>query len=161
MQLGMICVGKMKAGPERDLLERYCDRIKKSAPQLGMSWGGITEYAESRASDAKTRKSQEAASIIGHIKSDRAALIVLDESGHDISSDNWAQLVARFRDEGRTSCVLAIGGADGNGHEVRTRADQLVSFGKQTMPHQLVRIIAAEQLYRLITILSGHPYHRQ
>ncbi|MEO1747349.1 MAG: 23S rRNA (pseudouridine(1915)-N(3))-methyltransferase RlmH [Pseudomonadota bacterium] len=161
MQLGLICVGKMKAGPERDLLDRYCDRIAKSASPLGMSWAGIAEIAESRASDAKARKSQEAENIIAHIKSERAALIVLDETGHDMPSGEWAKLIERFRDDGRTKCLLAIGGADGHGTEIKSRANRLVSFGKQTMPHQLVRIIATEQLYRVVTILSGHPYHRQ
>ncbi|MEO0544691.1 MAG: 23S rRNA (pseudouridine(1915)-N(3))-methyltransferase RlmH [Pseudomonadota bacterium] len=161
MQLGIICVGKMKAGTERDLLNRYCDRIAKSAHQMGMTWAGITEIAESRASDPKNRKSQEAQAILAQIKTDRTALIVLDEVGRDMPSNDWATKIAHFRDNGFSKCLLLIGGADGHDKSLRSRADLTVSFGKQTMPHQLVRIIAAEQLYRVITILIGHPYHRQ
>ena len=161
MQLGMICVGKMKAGPERDLLDRYCDRIAKGAPQLGITWAGITEIAESRATDAKTRKSQEAEVIISQVRSERAALLVLDESGRDLASSDWAGKIERYRDDGFAKCLLLIGGPDGHDGQLRARAQKTISFGKQTMPHQLVRIIAAEQLYRAVTILIGHPYHRQ
>ncbi|MEO1703017.1 MAG: 23S rRNA (pseudouridine(1915)-N(3))-methyltransferase RlmH [Pseudomonadota bacterium] len=161
MQLGMICVGKMKAGPERDLLDRYCDRIAKSASQLGITWAGIIEIAESRAADANTRKSQEAEAIVSQIRSERAALLVLDETGRDMASKTWASQIERFRDDGFAKCLLLIGGPDGHDAQLRSRAADVVSLGKHTMPHQLVRIVVAEQLYRVMTILSGHPYHRQ
>ena len=161
MQLKLICVGKMKAGPERDLLDRYADRMRKLAPQLGMSWSGIVEIPESRAAGEKARKVQEAAALSTHIKADRAAIIVLDERGESLGSPQWAKLVDRHREAGTTELSILIGGPDGVDAQLRARADKCVSFGKQTMPHQLVRIIATEQLYRVLTILNGHPYHRQ
>lgn len=161
MQLKLICVGKMKAGPERDLLDRYAERIHKLAPQLSLSWAGISEVPESRAPDEKTRKIQEATALSAHIKADRAAIIALDERGESLESTKWASLVDRQREAGTTQFTVIIGGPDGLDAQLRDRADKCLSFGNQTMPHQLVRIIATEQLYRVLTILNGHPYHRQ
>ncbi|MEM9999988.1 MAG: 23S rRNA (pseudouridine(1915)-N(3))-methyltransferase RlmH [Pseudomonadota bacterium] len=161
MQLKLICVGKMKAGPERDLLDRYADRIRKLAPQLGMSWSGISEVPESRAPDGKTRKTQEATALNAHVKADRAVIIVLDERGDSLDSTRWASLIDRHREAGASELIVMIGGPDGLDSQLRGRADKCISFGNQTMPHQLVRIIATEQLYRVLTILNGHPYHRQ
>ena len=161
MQLGLICVGRMKAGPGRGLLERYPSRIKNTAPQLGMSWHGIIEVPEGRAPDVRTRKAQEAASLAAHAIQDRPAVIVLDERGKDLTSDEWAKTINQLREDGYTNCHVLIGGPDGHDPSTHASAYKAVSLGKQTMPHQLVRIIVAEQLYRVLTILSGHPYHRQ
>ncbi|MEL6921163.1 MAG: 23S rRNA (pseudouridine(1915)-N(3))-methyltransferase RlmH [Pseudomonadota bacterium] len=161
MQLDLMCVGKMKSGPDRQLLERYTDRMVKSASGVGMSWGGVREIAESRASDAKSRKADEAKALFSNIRDPKTAIIVLDETGRDLTSRQWAETIGTFRDNGRAALTVLIGGPDGHDPAIVERADKLVSLGKQTMPHQLVRIIAAEQLYRVCTILAGHPYHRQ
>jgi 23S rRNA (pseudouridine1915-N3)-methyltransferase len=104
------------------------------------------------------RRREEAAALSAH-RGD-AALILLDERGRNPTSQEFAALIAALRDRGQRQLVLAIGGPDGHDATSRQAADHLLSFGAQTWPHQLVRILLAEQLYRAVTILSGHPYHR-
>jgi 23S rRNA (pseudouridine1915-N3)-methyltransferase len=75
-------------------------------------------------------------------------------------SEDFANAIARFRDDGKRQLLLAIGGPDGHDASLRARADLVLALGAMTWPHQIVRILVAEQLYRATTILSGHPYHR-
>ena len=89
-----------------------------------------------------------------------AALILLDERGKNLSSADFAERIAGLRDGGRKSLVFVIGGPDGLDDLARARPTLIVSFGALTWPHQMVRVMLAEQLYRAVTILSGHPYHR-
>lgn len=159
MRLGVHAVGRMKAGPERDLATRYLDRFAKLGPTLGFDFTGVDEIAESRAPTVELRR-QEEAQRLQHRLAEGAALIALDERGKNLASDDLARNIERWRDAGHRSLVLAIGGPDGHDETIRRRADLLLSFGAQTWPHQLVRIMLAEQLYRVATILSGHPYHR-
>lgn len=159
MKVAVIAVGRMKAGPESDLAKRYFDRFSKAAPPLGLELAGVDEIAEGRAADTAARKADEAARIRQRIKPG-SVVIALDERGKSLSSEAFATLIAEMRDSGQRDLVLVIGGPDGHDPEFSTSADRLMSFGVQTWPHQLVRIMLAEQLYRAVTILSGHPYHR-
>ena len=158
MRLGVHAVGRMKAGPERELAGRYLDRLAKAGPAVGLEFAGVAEIAESRAREVAERRREEWAALAAH-RGD-AALILLDERGRNFSSDEFAAAVAALRDRGRKRLVLAIGGPDGHDEAARQAADAVLSFGAQTWPHQLVRVMLAEQLYRAATILSGHPYHR-
>jgi 23S rRNA (pseudouridine1915-N3)-methyltransferase len=88
------------------------------------------------------------------------ALILLDERGKSFSSEDFAGRLGLLRDGGRKALVIAIGGADGHDQSLRDQAELVMSFGLLTWPHQLVRVMLGEQLYRAATILSGHPYHR-
>lgn len=92
--------------------------------------------------------------------SEGAALILLDERGKSLTSPAFAETVGRLRDSGKRELVIAIGGADGLDPELYEKASLIINLGNLTWPHQLVRILIAEQLYRAVTILSGHPYHR-
>lgn len=152
-------VGRMKAGPEKELVQRYLDRFKKAGPALGLEFVGVTEMVESRASDADARRAEETAKLFSHLE-EGAALLLLDERGKTPTSEAFAEQIARMRDGGRKKLVLAIGGPDGHDEAARQRAEMVVSFGAATWPHQLVRVMLAEQLYRVATILAGHPYHR-
>ena len=87
-------------------------------------------------------------------------MVALDERGRDLTSRDLASTFGRWRDDARTRLAFLIGGPDGHGDAVRARADLLLSFGRMTWPHRLVRVMLAEQLYRAATILAGHPYHR-
>ena len=87
-------------------------------------------------------------------------MIALDERGKSLTSPAFAQLMGRLRDEGESRVMFVIGGSDGLPGALRARARSVLSFGSQTWPHLLVRAMLAEQLYRAVTILSGHPYHR-
>jgi 23S rRNA (pseudouridine1915-N3)-methyltransferase len=159
MKIGIHAVGRMKAGPEKELADRYLDRLAKAAPALGLDFAGVTEIAESRASGAAERRREEAARLIEKLDP-RTALILLDERGVTPTSQTCAATIAALRDEGRRAALFAIGGADGHDASTRERGTLVWSFGSMTWPHQLVRIMLAEQLYRATTILSGHPYHR-
>ncbi|MCI9867894.1 23S rRNA (pseudouridine(1915)-N(3))-methyltransferase RlmH [Rhizobium skierniewicense] len=159
MRISIFAVGRLKSGPEKDLASRYLDRLAKTGPAIGLEFGRIIEVAESRASNAETRKREEAAMLEKHL-ADGAVLVLLDEHGKALDSPAFAELFGNLRDSGKRDLVIAIGGADGLDPSLYDRATATLCLGKLTWPHQLVRILIAEQLYRAVTILSGHPYHR-
>jgi 23S rRNA (pseudouridine1915-N3)-methyltransferase len=159
MRITIIAIGRLKAGPERDLAARYFDRLSKTGGGVGLELGRIVEIAESRGQTADARKREEAEMIRRALPAD-ARLILLDERGETPSSEKFADALADLRDRGARDLVIAIGGADGHDAGLRAEAAAVVSFGRLTWPHQIVRILLAEQLYRAVTILSGHPYHR-
>ena len=148
----------MRHGPERELVSRYLERFAKAGPQLGITFAGITEILESRASSLAERQREEAGKLRAFSGDD--ALVLLDEGGRSETSHELASRLSRFRDGGRRVVVFAIGGPDGHDPGLRANAELILSFGSATWPHQLVRVMLAEQLYRAATILSGHPYHR-
>lgn len=158
MRIGVHVVGRMKAGPERELADRYFSRFAKTGPSIGLEFSGVAEIAESRARDTDERRREEAAALHDH-RGD-AALFLLDERGRNPTSEDLSRQVAQLRDSGRKRLLFAIGGPDGHDARSRDSADLILSFGAQTWPHQMVRVMLAEQMYRLATILSGHPYHR-
>lgn len=149
----------MKSGPERDLVSRYLLRATAGGRTLGLTDFTVTELAESRASGAAARKSEEARAIAATLP-EKSVLVALDERGKGMASERFAARIADWRDAGRPGLTILIGGADGIDPQLRDRADLVLSFSPMTWPHQMVRIMAAEQLYRATTILSGHPYHR-
>jgi 23S rRNA (pseudouridine1915-N3)-methyltransferase len=158
MRVGINAVGRMKAGAERELVDRYLDRFAKAGPPLGLDFLGVSESTESRLSGAPERMREEAARLDTAFAA--GAVILLDERGKNITSPAFATLLADHRDRGLRQLVLAIGGPDGHHASLRDQASAVISFGAATWPHQLVRVLLAEQLYRAATILSGHPYHR-
>ena len=148
----------MKNGPERELVARYLERATGSGKPLALTGFDVTEINESRAGSAAARKAEEAKAL-------RAALpegitVMMDERGKGLNSEAFANQIARWRDDGRPAVSFIIGGADGIDPDYVRTADLTVSFSPMVWPHQLVRIMLAEQLYRATTILSGHPYHR-
>lgn len=159
MRVGLFSVGRLKAGPEKELAARYIDRFAKAGPAIGLELGKLAEVGESRAGNAETRKREEAA-MLEKALPDGAVLILLDERGKSLDSPAFTDLLAGFRDAGKRDLMIAIGGADGLDPALYERANATLCLGKMTWPHQLVRILLAEQLYRAVTILSGHPYHR-
>ena len=159
MRIVLIAVGRLKAGPERELFDRYFKRLSEGARAIGLTGVDLREVPESRARRPEDRVNEEADGVLKVVPGD-SLLVLLDERGAPITSSEWAAEIARARDSGRAAYAVAIGGADGLGPQLRPRAHRLVGFGAMTWPHQLVRVMAAEQLYRAATILSGHPYHR-
>ncbi|MGL4494555.1 MAG: 23S rRNA (pseudouridine(1915)-N(3))-methyltransferase RlmH [Beijerinckiaceae bacterium] len=158
MRLHLLSVGRMKDGPERALCARYVERAAQAGRSLGFSGPIVSEIAESKAPRADDRKMQEAQSLRSHIGD--APFVCLDERGQSPSSEAIAGFLARRRDQGQRALALVIGGADGLDPALRAEAAAVWSFGAATMPHQIVRIVAAEQIYRAMTIIAGHPYHR-
>ncbi|KQT47568.1 50S rRNA methyltransferase [Aureimonas sp. Leaf454] len=159
MRLTIAAIGRMKAGPERDLAARYLERLAKSGAPLGLDYAGLVEQPESRLGTVPERKRDEAARLTGPLP-DKTGLVVLDETGKILSSETFAEELARLRDEGLRDLALLIGGPDGIDPDLRGQARLVLSLGRMTWPHQIARILLAEQLYRATTILAGHPYHR-
>ena len=159
MRLVVAAVGRLKQGPERELAERYRKRAADLGRQVGLRDVEIVEVRESRASDADKRMIEESIAIATLVP-ERAATVVLDERGENLTSVELAKQLKRWRDENRPATILVVGGADGLAPNLRDDADLRLAFGAATWPHQLVRIMLLEQIYRATTILAGHPYHR-
>lgn len=159
MRILIIAIGRLKQGPERDLAERYRERFDDIGRKLGFRGLEIQEIPESRARDAAARIAEEAAAITALIP-DKSSIVALDERGETIDSAAFARHLGRWRDESVPTAVFLIGGADGLSPELRRKVKLGVAFGKATWPHQMVRVMLLEQIYRAATILSGHPYHR-
>lgn len=157
MRLVLIAVGRLKAGPEAELAARYGDRAVKAGRALGFKGPDVVVLDESRLPETAARKAEEAAAIRRH-KAGR--LILLDERGKSLGSADFAAKLGRWKDAGEAAATLVVGGPDGLDPALQAEADLTLSFGALTWPHQLVRIMAMEQLYRAMTILAGHPYHR-
>lgn len=159
MRIVVAAAGRLKAGPERELCSRYMDRAQAASRSAGLTGVEMREIDESRARRPQDRMAEESQALLAHVPPG-ARLVLLDERGKTISSEAFARDVGETRDGGAPAFVLALGGPDGHGPDIRARADMVLSFGAMTWPHQLARIMAAEQVYRAITILTGHPYHR-
>jgi 23S rRNA (pseudouridine1915-N3)-methyltransferase len=159
MRIMVIAVGRLKQGPERELAERYAARFDDAGRKLGFRGLEVREIPESRARDTATRIAEEAAAITA-LMPDKSALVALDEHGDGIDSSIFARHLGRWRDESVANTIFVIGGADGLSPELQRMAKLRLAFGKATWPHQLVRVLLLEQIYRAATILAGHPYHR-
>ncbi len=158
MKLAVLSVGRLKDGPERELTERYGERARGLGRALGLSPLQFIEIPESRARRDADRKAEEGAAIRDKVAG--TVLVALDEGGKSLTSEAFARRIAGWRDGGKAGVTFVIGGPDGLDPSVRAAADLVLSFGALTLPHQLVRALVAEQLYRALTILAGHPYHR-
>ena len=159
MRLLVVSIGRLKQGPERELAERYRERFDDIGRKLGFRGLDIQEIPESRARDAATRIAEEAAAISVAIP-EKSVLVALDERGKSVDSATFAQHLGRWRDEGVANTIFTIGGADGLSPDLQRKAKLCIAFGSATWPHQMVRVMLLEQIYRAATILAGHPYHR-
>ncbi len=159
MRIMVIAVGRLKQGPERELAERYATRFDDAGRRQGFRGIEIREIAESRARDASTRIAEEAAAIAALVP-EKSVVVALDEHGDSIDSSTFARHLGRWRDQSVADNVYLIGGADGLSPELRRKAKLRLAFGRATWPHQIVRVLLLEQIYRAATILAGHPYHR-
>ena len=159
MRLLIAAVGRLKQGPERELAAAYRKRAEAIGRGFGLRDIEIVEIRESRAQDAERRRTEESIAIANVIP-EQAIVATLDERGDNLDSATLAGLLRKWREEDRAAVCFVIGGADGLAPTLRERAKLKLAFGAATWPHQLVRIMLLEQLYRAGTILAGHPYHR-
>jgi len=159
MRLVVAAIGRLKDGPERELAERYRKRAEQTGRRIGFRQTEVVEIRESRAADVGKRMIEESIALMNVIP-DKAAIVILDERGDALGSAALAGLLQRWRDDGRPAAVFIVGGDDGLASSLRDKATLRLAFGTATWPHQLVRVMLLEQLYRAMTILSGHPYHR-
>lgn len=156
MKLRLLAVGRAGTRrPEIALIEEYRQRL---------TWPfTIQEVEEKRPLPPAALKKREGELLLAALdnsRSGRQVAVVLDERGRNMASRDFAAKIGTWRDDGVGEIVFLIGGADGHDEAVRARADLLLSLGAMTWPHQLVRVMLAEQLYRAQQILAGHPYHR-
>ena len=159
MRIIVAAVGRLKQGPETELSGRYRKRAAQTGRQLGLRDVEVIEIRESRAGDAGKRMLEESIALANVIPQD-AVVVVLDSRGESLDSHTLAAQLSNWRENGRTATVFLIGGADGLAVNIGEKASLRLSFGKATWPHQLVRVMLLEQIYRATTILTGHPYHR-
>ena len=151
MNITLIAVGRVKAGPERDLFDQYRKRLQWPLE--------LIEVEEKRPLSGTALQDREGALLLAKVP--KGALVVaLDEHGKALDSVAFAERLGGWRDQGQANIAFLIGGADGHSEAVRSRADMLLSLGKMTWPHMLVRAMFSEQLYRAWSILNNHPYHR-
>lgn len=159
MKVAIAAIGRMKSGPEADLLDTYLSRARQQGRPAGITAVTVADTAESRKDTAAARKEEEARWLLGSA-GPAACLIALDERGKALSSEDFAGLIRQELDAGTGEIVLCLGGPDGHGQALRDAARHVISFGRMTWPHKLARVMLAEQIYRSVTILVNHPYHR-
>lgn len=159
MKIAVYAIGKLKRGVETDLCNRYIERIDGQGRGQALGPVTVVELNESQASHATTRKSDEAEALLARIPSS-AYVIALDERGKAYSSVDFSNQIKMIRDNGNPELAFVIGGPDGHGDALKEAAQRRLAFGPMTLPHGLARAVLLEQVYRAITILDGHPYHR-
>lgn len=151
MRITIAAVGRLRSGPEQELLAEYLRRL---------NWPySIKEVEEKRRLDPPALKRREGELLLQALPK-QAVLLALDGRGKALSSESFAALIGRLQDDGTGDLAFVIGGAEGLAEEIRAAADHVISLGAMTWPHLLVRIMLAEQLFRAQSILTGHPYHR-
>lgn len=151
MRVLLVAVGRSRDRAVAELVERYARRCP---------WPFETVEVQPRGRIEPGRLASEEARLLLAAVPEGAAVVALDEHGALDDSETFARRLGALRDEGRRAVAFLIGGADGHAPELLARADLKLAFGRMTWPHELVRVLVAEQIYRATTILSGHPYHR-
>lgn len=151
MQLVISAVGKAGTSPEAALAERYLKRIRCPVK--------LTEVDIRGKLSPRERQRREADKLLAAIPGG-ACKIALDEKGKSYSSTEFAKWIDQRRSQGVNCFAFIIGGADGLDDSITGSADIILSLGAMTWPHLLARSMLMEQLYRALTILDGHPYHR-
>jgi 23S rRNA (pseudouridine1915-N3)-methyltransferase len=159
MKLAVAAIGQLKAGPEKTLCADYETRIIGLGRTAGFTGLAMQDWPEARSPTPELRKAEESSKLWNWLPEDGVA-IALDERGKALSSPDFAKLLQTHASEGTRQLSFLIGGPDGHHPQTRTRARQTLSFGPMTYPHRLLRIMLLEQIYRAITILVAHPYHR-
>lgn len=159
MRLVIAAVGRLKRGPEAVLVEEYLKRLRAVGRNLGFSSVAVSEIEAPRNLDGDPRRAREGELLLAAAPAG-ARLVALDEKGDSLSSSAFASRLAQWRDAGAPSAAFLVGGPDGHDEAVLKAAHARLAFGPATWPHMLVRAMLCEQLYRAMTILSGHPYHR-
>ncbi len=159
MKLGIAAIGLLKSGPEKELAAEYEQRIVGLGRTAGLTDLAVQDWSESKAITSDLRKTDEAKRLWSTVPTDAPA-IVLDERGTALSSAEFAKLLQHQAEAGAKHLHFLIGGPDGHTPETRAKAFKILSFGPMTFPHRLLRVMLLEQIYRAVTIIVNHPYHR-
>jgi 23S rRNA (pseudouridine1915-N3)-methyltransferase len=151
LKIDIIVVGKVKKGPWHELIDDYIARTK---------WPVHLIEVESKFTDSKAQQSHEQRLILEKLD-ENSFVIVMDERGDGLRSLDFAQTLQKIQSTGSDKITFLIGGAEGFTDEIRQKANMMMSFGQQTWPHVMVRVMLLEQIYRAQQIIVGHPYHRE
>ena len=149
MKYRISIIGKIKNNDEDLITRKYLKRIKNIE----------LKQFEVKTKNKEKKLDEEAERLINSTPKN-GKLVLLDEQGENLSSSDLAKLILNWSNNNITSVNFAIGGALGNGVRIKKTADKIISFGKLTWPHQMVKMMIAEQIYRIETIIQGHPYHK-
>ena len=155
MRVHICAMGRLRAGPEKTLVDDYLTRFDRTGRGLGLGPALVVEMEDKKGGGMAAE-----AVLLQRAIPQGAVVCVLDERGKVETSPAFAERLGAWRDAGRGDLAFVIGGADGIDPSLRAQADHALSFGKMVWPHMLVRVMLAEQLYRAAAILSGGPYHR-
>ena len=159
MRLLILAVGQSRGTPEGALTEDYAGRSRNFGKRYGITSVAVEEIAVSKLREARARMESEGDKLAERIPQG-AHVILLDARGKGMTSDAFAEMLGAMRDAGARDLAFLIGGPDGLDPGPAVKAGRSLAFGTQTWPHLLVRVMLAEQVYRAVTILAGHPYHR-
>ena len=159
MKVVIAAIGHLKSGPEKEMAAAYEQRIPSLGRKVGISGLSISDWTEARASDVKLRMAEEA-KLLWSVVPEACPVFALDERGEVMPSSSFAKLLEKQAAAGTKQLTFMIGGPDGHSPETRIKAMKTLSFGPMTWPHRMVRVMLLEQIYRAVTILVNHPYHR-
>ncbi len=155
MKLAIAAIGRIKSGPERELIDAYVKRAGAVGRTIAL---GPVEERELDSRHLKDRAAQTAALVSA--APDGAAIFLLDERGEQVSSRDLAREIAALRDRAVPAAAFLIGGPDGHDPNRAPAGAKSIAFGRAVWPHKLARVMLAEQLYRACSVLAGAPYHR-
>lgn len=159
MRITVCAVGRLKRAPEAELCSDYLARAEKLGRQVGISKAEIVEIPEAQDAQANARKTQEAAALTARL-SQGAMIICLDENGQLVDSKEFSRIIRDATDGGTSELAFLVGGPDGLGADLLSVATKTLCFGRMTWPHRLARVMLLEQIYRAVTLMVNHPYHR-
>jgi 23S rRNA (pseudouridine1915-N3)-methyltransferase len=159
MRLQVLAIGKLKAGPEKTIAQDYQTRLEGLGRKAGITRLTVADFAESQAQTPSQRQDEEG-KLLASALALKAFTLVLDERGKPFTSEAFSKLLQRHLDQGTPDLAFLIGGPDGHSAATRKNCGQLISLSEMTWPHRLVRVMLLEQIYRAVTIMVNHPYHR-
>ena len=159
MKIFIASIGRLKSEEEKPLFTKYLKRCRSISKAIGINSIDLIELAESRNQNTAKRKEEESKSILAALPNPEF-LVTLDQTGKSLGSSDLSQLIQNQRSQNTKNLAFVIGGADGLSEGILAKSNLVLAFGAMTWPHQLVRVMLAEQIYRSFTILSKHPYHR-
>lgn len=154
MKISLIAVSRIRRGPERDLIDDYLKRARPMGRALGVRDVQEIEVEAGGGSSAECERLTAKIPAGAHI-------ILFDETGRDTTSTDFSQTLEKLKDQGCPALVFLIGGADGFSAPMKAAYTDRIRLGSLTWPHKLVRVLAAEQIYRALSLMAGTPYHRE
>ena len=160
MRLEILAVGQMRGTSEEQLVTTYTDRAIKAGRQMGFDGPHLSEVKERKGASGEAKQRQEAGLVQAALAQRQGLTVMLDETGKTMSSRAFASRLKAWQETGAPQITFVIGGADGLTDELRQSADVTLSLGAMTWPHMLARALLCEQIWRAISILGNHPYHR-